>query len=545
MGHITTGTQNRALVGQAVEAARTPAPLSFADAARECAQLVLQGSSPGPLDEESLLELYLTRMGAALGGRRLVVRMCRAGGQVDLVRSTAALAKECREQQCVTRAALTDAGLDPDEAALAGFALTERYRYDFDAEADGFQVALVDGGRLLGVLGVEYHPGVEAPADDPSLLRIFGAQLSVALGRARIGEEASYLSGYLASLLEDANVPLLVLDRARRIQVVSQAFLQLVGRRRSEVLQTDLAEVVSQGSRQRLMQGVLHGIREGKLSSVDLQLKSSDESTVDVAMDLVAILGPEQEVEALLAIVRDVSALRRLEEQVVHAEKLATLGQLAAGVVHELNNPLTSISVYAERLHTKAKSDPEADPRDVERLGRIVQAAERILRFTGDLVTYARPATEAPRPLVAGEVVEQALVFCEHVVRDVDAEVVLAFADDLPAILGVRGQLHQVFINLITNACHAMPAGVGKLHLSAKAQSRAVAIHIRDNGPGIPAEQQETIFEPFFSTKGEGQGTGLGLSIVRNIVQQHGGAIEVASVSGEGTTFTVVLPAAS
>jgi len=545
VGQVTTGTQNRSLIGEGIRAARTPSTVTLHDVAHECAQLVRQASCPGPLDEEALLELYLARMGATLSGRRLVVRLARDGGQVDLVRSTAPLAPDRREQQRVTSEALRAAGLDPDDAALAGFGVVDEYRWDFDEDAAGFDVALVDGGRLLGVMGVEYHPGVALPELDRALLQIFAAQLSVALGRARIGEEASYLSGYLASLLHDANVPLLVLDRKRRVQVVSRAFLELTDKRRSEVLHRDMIDLVPACAQQPLMQAVLQSLREGALTTLDVQLGAASGGTREVMLDLVSILGPEEEVEALLVIARDLTALRRLEGQVVQAEKLATLGQLAAGVVHELNNPLTSISVYAERLHQKASSDPDADPTDVKRLGRIVQAAERILRFTGDLVTYARPATEAPKPLAPAEVVEQALVFCEHVVRDTHAEVELAMAAELPQVLGVRGQLHQVFINLFTNACQAMPEGAGKLTIRGELSgSRAVAIHVSDNGAGIPLDQQDTIFEPFFSTKGEGEGTGLGLSIVRNIVRQHGGVIEVRSELGQGTTFTIVLPSA-
>ena len=545
VGQVTTGTQNRAAVGEGIRTARTPSALTLHDVAHECAQLVRQGSSPGPLDEEALLELYLARMGAILGGRRLVVRIARSGREVDLVRSTAPLAPERREQQRVTAEALRMAGLDPDDAAIAGFGVIEDYRFDFDEGANGFDVALVDGGRLLGVMGVEYHAGVETPEPDPALIRIFGAQLSVALGRARIVEEASYLSGYLASLLEDANVPILVIDRKRRVQVVSRAFLELTGKRRSEVLHHDLVELVPEPSQHVLLQAVLRSLRDAELATVDVALPAADAGRREAVLDLVSILGPDREVEALLVIARDLTAIRKLEEQVVHAEKLATLGQLAAGVVHELNNPLTSISVYAERLHQKASEDPNADPTDVERLGRIVQAAERILRFTGDLVTYARPATEPPKALSPAEVVEQALVFCEHVVRETQVEVAFEMAQDLPAILGLRGQLHQVFINLITNACHAMAAGAGKLRISSDLTSTcSVAIHVRDNGAGIPSDQCETIFEPFFSTKGEGEGTGLGLSIVRNILQQHGGTIDVSSELGSGTTFTVTLPAA-
>jgi signal transduction histidine kinase len=231
-----------------------------------------------------------------------------------------------------------------------------------------------------------------------------------------------------------------------------------------------------------------------------------------------------------------------LEEQVIQAEKLATLGQLAAGVVHELNNPLTSISAYGELLHAKL-ANAGADPGDTEKLRRIVQSADRILRFTRDLVTYARPSSEPPQELALREVVGQGVVFCEHLILEHGADVEIEVDTGVPTIRGVRGQLHQVLINLITNACHAMPEGAGELRIRVRTQSpRFVELWVKDNGAGIPEHLHEAIFQPFFSTKGEGKGTGLGLSIVRNIVQQHGGSIEVRSVVGEGATFVVAFP---
>ncbi len=232
----------------------------------------------------------------------------------------------------------------------------------------------------------------------------------------------------------------------------------------------------------------------------------------------------------------------KLEAQVIQAEKLATLGQLAAGVVHELNNPLTSISAYGELLHAKL-SNANADAGDIEKLRRIVQSADRILRFTRDLVTYARPSSEPPQELVLREVVGQAVVFCEHLILEHGATVEIEVDPGVPTIRGVRGQLHQVLINLVTNACHAMPEGAGELRLRVRAPSPAFAVlEVRDNGSGIPEHLHEAVFQPFFSTKGEGKGTGLGLSIVRNIVEQHGGTIELRSVVGEGATFVLTFP---
>jgi signal transduction histidine kinase len=218
------------------------------------------------------------------------------------------------------------------------------------------------------------------------------------------------------------------------------------------------------------------------------------------------------------------------------------LGQLAAGVVHELNNPLTSISVYGEHLLRKG-AQSGSDPADLEKLRRIVESADRILKFTRDLVTYARPSTEDSSLVAIREVLEQSLSFCEHVVSDASARVVRRYEDADAVVHAVKGQLHQVFINLITNACHALPDSNGEIVLATFTSSDGlVHVRVEDNGHGIPAHQRDRIFEPFFSTKGEGKGTGLGLSIVRNIVQQHGGSIAVHERDGGGTAFEIRLP---
>lgn len=238
--------------------------------------------------------------------------------------------------------------------------------------------------------------------------------------------------------------------------------------------------------------------------------------------------------------------LERLQAHMIQAEKLASLGQIVAGVVHELNNPLTSIIAYAEYLTRKAQGRmPEAEAADdLERLRRIQEAASRILRFSRDLVAYARPSTEIPGPVVLGEVIEKALVFCEHEFAGIAVKRELT--PGLPAIRGVAGSLTQVFVNLFTNAAHAMGGG-GELTLRSRVDldARAVLLEIQDNGAGIEPEHLPLVFEPFFTTKSEGRGSGLGLSIVRGILDALGGTIGVDSAPGQGTLFTLTLPIAA
>jgi signal transduction histidine kinase len=239
--------------------------------------------------------------------------------------------------------------------------------------------------------------------------------------------------------------------------------------------------------------------------------------------------------------------LERLQAHVIQSEKLASLGQIVAGVVHELNNPLTSIIAYAEYLTRKAQSRlPQADAEDdLERLRRIQEAAGRILRFSRDLVAYARPSNEIPGPVSLSDVIDKALVFCEHEFAGIAVERELP--PMLPAIRGVAGSLTQVFVNLFTNAAHAMASGGGRLTLRAEIDlgARAVHLEVADSGRGIEPEHLPLVFEPFFTTKSEGRGTGLGLSIVRGILDALGGTIEVQSVLGEGTVFSLTLPIAA
>jgi C4-dicarboxylate-specific signal transduction histidine kinase len=240
---------------------------------------------------------------------------------------------------------------------------------------------------------------------------------------------------------------------------------------------------------------------------------------------------------------KNAKELRQLNSHMVQAEKLASLGQIAAGVVHELNNPLTSIVAYTDYLARKAQGRG-ADPDELERLRRINESAGRMLRFTRDLVTYARPSSETPVPVSLHTVLDQALAFCEHVLDEAGAKVERQYMQDLPTVTGMPEQLAQVFVNLVTNACHAMPKGQGVLIVATSRVDgkEAIRIVLEDNGHGITDDHLPQIFAPFFTTKTDGRGTGLGLSIVKNILDNHTGEIRAERANAGGTRFTLVLP---
>ena len=252
--------------------------------------------------------------------------------------------------------------------------------------------------------------------------------------------------------------------------------------------------------------------------------------------------------------------LRALEGHVIQADKLASFGQIAAGMVHELNNPLTSIVAYTDYLlrklagrgtaHVPHQTFGLVEAEDIERLRRISESANRMLRFTRDLVSYARPSSEAPVPVVVHTAIDQAIAFCEHVLHEAGARVVRVYGAEVLAIRGMPEQLAQVFVNLITNACHAMPAERGEVTITTElvgksephGEGRRVRIVVADNGHGISGENLPLVFAPFFTTKGHGRGTGLGLSIVKSIVVAHGGDITAASDGTCGARFVIWLP---
>jgi signal transduction histidine kinase len=237
-----------------------------------------------------------------------------------------------------------------------------------------------------------------------------------------------------------------------------------------------------------------------------------------------------------------------IDQRMLQADKLATFGQLAAGLVHELNNPLTSIVAYSDYLLRKWVSlGPEAcvvDADAVERLRRISESANRMLRFTRDLVSYARPSSGIDTPVVLHGVIDQAVAFCEHVLSSAGVGVERRFGTDVLMVRGVSEQLVQVFVNLLTNAAQAAPEQGGQVVLgtSLDAQEHRIVVVVEDNGSGIAPEHLANVFVPFFTTKREGHGTGLGLSIVKGIVESHRGQIHVESRRGHGTRFVITLP---
>ena len=231
---------------------------------------------------------------------------------------------------------------------------------------------------------------------------------------------------------------------------------------------------------------------------------------------------------------------RRLQEQIRHADRLATIGQLAAGVAHELNEPLGNILGFAQ-LAEKDPDLPEQTGRDIHKIVNAALFAREIIK---KLMIFSRQTPSRMSDTDLNKVVDDGVQLIESRCTQARVVVLRNLAPELPLVRGDRAQLMQVLVNLMVNAVQAMPEG-GELRLSTKADCAEVCVHVEDTGVGIPPADLDNIFLPFFTTKDVGQGTGLGLSVVHGIASTHHGGVSVDSEVGRGTRFEVRLPAAS
>jgi signal transduction histidine kinase len=252
------------------------------------------------------------------------------------------------------------------------------------------------------------------------------------------------------------------------------------------------------------------------------------------------------EISHVITIGEDVTESRRIQGQIMQSEKLAAIGQLAAGVMHEINNPLATISACVAAIDGRLGGLAGAEKTAVsEYLEIIDKEVDRCTRIVDGLLDFSRPKGTAKARVVINVLVDETLFLLKHHQRFKRMMLVKELDPSLPATMGNTEQLIQVLMALMLNAVDAMEDRRGKLTVRTGRNSNSadeVVVEIEDNGVGIPRADQSKIFEPFYTTKPPGRGTGLGLSVCYGIVAEHGGRIEADSVPGRGSVFRVYLP---
>lgn len=284
-------------------------------------------------------------------------------------------------------------------------------------------------------------------------------------------------------------------------------------------------------------------IEEGLVISLPdrVGLVAKDRSEVPIGDSIAPIRNERGNIAGAVLVFRDLSRERQLQRQLLQSEKLNALGQLASGMAHEINNPLTSVVGFASILLARFNLDEPVR----EHIQLIRDEGERAGRIVRNLLTFSRQKEAGRVEVDLNELLAHMLEIREHAIT-VRNTLLLREFGNIPRVFADPDAIQQVFLNLIINADQAMLStkrgGTLKVSTTLTEQGDLVIVAIADDGPGIPREQLERIFDPFFTTKGVGEGTGLGLSICYGIVREHGGKIRVESESGKGATFFVELP---
>jgi PAS domain S-box-containing protein len=345
-------------------------------------------------------------------------------------------------------------------------------------------------------------------------------------------------------LLESFPDLILVLDTAGRYTFTSTRVKDILGYEPEEYDSQELGQrthLEDQPALQALFAEIVAGRQS--FASLEIRVRHKLGEWRRIRCHFSPLCDETGKIDGVIISGRDVTELKRLEEQLIQAEKLAAMGQMLAGVAHELNNPLTAILGVTELLREREGLE-ETTKRQLDLTHRQARRAARIVQ---NLLEFSRPAAPQKKPTDVNSLVERTLQLHEHSLRRNNVEVEFQSQAGLPAIIGDANQLIQVFLNLVSNAEHAIREvrEAGRVQIRAGRIGGHIFVTVQDDGCGIPPEALPRLFDPFYTTKRPGGGTGLGLSICMSIVREHGGSIDVETLPAGGSAFTVFLPIAS
>ena len=372
------------------------------------------------------------------------------------------------------------------------------------------------------------------------IVRYQGALADITERRAM--EKRLYQQQEFARRLVDSFPDLIfVVDAQRRYTFVSPKVEEVLGYNTEETLGLifgDRAHLEDRSAVLSVFDELLSGKRN--FASIEIRVRHKQGEWRRLRCNFSPLFDVNGKIEGVVISGRDITEVKRLEEQLIQAEKLAAMGQMLAGVAHELNNPLTAILGASELVRDRAGID-ENTKRQLEMTHRQARRAARIVQ---NLLEFSRPAAPQKKALDLNSVVDRTLQLHEHSLRRNSIQVDFHPSPGLPSTIGDANQLIQVFLNLVGNAEQAIreirPSGRIQIRLGQR--GARIFATVQDDGPGIKPEVLPRIFDPFFTTKRPGGGTGLGLSICMSIVREHGGDMEVESLPAGGAAFTVYLP---
>ncbi|MGI6132351.1 MAG: two-component system sensor histidine kinase NtrB [Bacillota bacterium] len=505
------------------------------------------------VDHEAMIRDDLVR-----GQRELNERIVRLSGILDASRDLVATRDFREVLERITDMARSVVGADwaslTADASLAGAVTGDDETVVITAGAtEGasslFQLStpIVCLGQVTGQLTAHFSAVRPGASEVTHLLAIISSFAGVAMENARLYHDLSSANlrleaarRYAEGLIEEVPVGIVVLDRDYHVMTWNRVLSETLRMPEEEVLGRRLADLV--GMNEDGLVQILAEAAEDARSMSPRNAVLCDAGGGRHIMRLVvsqveSLVGGE---EGLIVMAEDVTERVRLGEQLKQAERLRTLGEFAAGMVHEINNPIGIISACAEVLGRKLARHGDEFHEYAKTAKIIEDEAIRCSSIVRNLLSFAREAEMNPGEVNVAGLLRRTSEFIRGKASELGVELILDISDNIPAIIGDRDQLEQVFLNLAVNGIEAMEGG-GRLHVSAARKANEVRVSFADTGPGIPTQDIPRVFNPFYTTKPSG--TGLGLALSWSIIERHGGAIEVDNVSDDGgARFDVILP---
>ncbi len=419
-------------------------------------------------------------------------------------------------------------GHDPDDpACTALFGST-------DPNAEVVRWLLRAPGGVVGHMAAVFGRGAEVGEREIALGAQVATQLAMGLANGLLMLETRALAAYQGRLLDQTTVMLNSVDEIGRIRTWNRASEAVFGARAVDVVGRRFGVEVARAVEPARWQELWNELHERGFVTAELALTDADGAPLPVHLEG-RLLREGRATTGAVFVALDLRSRKALETQVLRTQKLAAVGLLAAGIAHEINNPLSGVVGYSKLLLEKPL------PHDVrERVERIAASGERCRKIVEGVLLFSRQQGGARRRTELTDLVDRVVGIGEYQWKMHNVRVV----KEMPAPVEVMcdpEQIEQVLLNLLSNAVDAMPRG-GTVTVRLHGDEGGARLEVSDHGSGIPAEIQASIFDPFFSTKEIGKGTGLGLAISYGIVRDHGGDILVESSPGAGTTFTVLIP---
>jgi len=356
----------------------------------------------------------------------------------------------------------------------------------------------------------------------------------------------------LVTAIEQAAEFIIIFDRKGRIRYVNPAFTKVTRYRREEILGRHIRILRPGHQNDPLYRAIRSTLANGRVWSGRIRHRTSDGNQIEVEATISPVRDDAERISSYVAVVRDVTNEVALEKQLCQAQKLEAIGTLAGGIAHDFNNILYVISGFTQL----AQDDTRPGQHVYRNLSHVLDATDRARDLVNQILTFCRRSEQEKKPILMAPIVKEVCKFLRASTPST-IEIRYNIGQELGRVMADPSQMHQVLMNLCTNAAHAMSGKGGILDVDLQqtqtgpvfvAQNRdsthapCLKLKVSDTGHGMPPELLDRIFEPYYTTKKQGEGTGLGLAVVHGIVESHGGTITVESEPGGGTVFQVYLP---